>query len=220
MVARKPGWPNLESLDPGGRMPIASGLFFGVLMDEIVTGTGPFNDTASTPASDAGGRIDSLAGRSPLAWLRFIGVVIAGVATDLTTKAIAFRELGPQADTHQVVVIPHVLMFQTTLNNGAVFGIGQGLALLFILMSLVAIAFVVYVFMSSYRWQWPTHIALGLILAGAMGNMYDRVFNHGGVRDFILLHYWPWIFNVADAMLCIGVPMLIFCWRFQRPPPR
>ncbi len=183
-------------------------------------GTGPLNDSVSASGLDANSRAVQVAALSPLAWLRFIGVVTVGVATDLTTKVIAFRELGPQAQTHHVVVIPDVLMFQTTLNNGAVFGIGQGLALLFILMSLVAIAFVVYVFMSSYRWQWPTHIALGLILAGAMGNMYDRVFNHGGVRDFILLHYWPWIFNMADAMLCIGVPMLIFCWRFQRSRPR
>lgn len=182
--------------------------------------TGPFNNTASSPGSDAASRNVQLAAQSPLAWLRFVGVVAVGVATDLTTKAIAFRELGPQAQTHQEVVMPHVLWFQTTLNNGAVFGIGQGLALLFILMSLIAIAFVVYVFMSSYRWQWPTHIALGLILAGAMGNMYDRVFNHGGVRDFIRLNYWPFIFNMADAMLCIGVPMLIFCWRFQRSRPR
>ena len=183
-------------------------------------GTGPLNDSVSASGLDANSRAVQVAALSPLAWLRFIGVVTVGVATDLTTKVIAFRELGPQAQTHHVVVIPDVLKFQTTLNNGAVFGIGQGLALLFILMSLVAIAFVVYVFMSSYRWQWPTHIALGLILAGAMGNMYDRVFNHGGVRDFILLHYWPWIFNMADAMLCIGVPMLIFCWRFQRSRPR
>lgn len=176
----------------------------------------PAKDGNPAPAPVQTGHRADLAGGSLLAWVRFLVVVVVGVATDLTTKAIAFRDLGPQAPTHHVVVIPNVLMFQTTLNDGAVFGIGQGLAILFILMSFVAVGFVVYVFISSYRWQWPTHIALGLILAGAVGNMYDRVFNHGGVRDFILLHYWPWIFNVADAMLCIGVPMLIFCWRFQK----
>ena len=110
---------------------------------------------------------------------------------------------------------------RTTLNGGAVFGIGKGMSLLFILVSLLAMAFVVYVFMSSDRRHWLMHVALGLILAGAAGNLYDRVFNQGMVRDFIfIMHDWPWIFNVADAMLCIGVPLLILCWIMQSPGRR
>ncbi len=195
-------------------------LYLGDLMDESITGTGPVDKLESSPVPDAGSHGSQLAGCSPLAWIRFLLVVAVGVSLDLVTKAIAFRQLGPHAAVHRVVVIPGVLRFHTTLNHGAVFGLGQGMALWFILMSVAAIGFVVYVFVSSYRRQWPTHLALGLILAGAMGNMYDRVFNHGGVRDFIRLTYWPWVFNLADAMLCIGVPLLIICWRFQQPRPR
>lgn len=152
---------------------------------------------------------------SPAAWLRFLLVAIGGLIADLWSKHAAFAFLGYGAGSRVEVVIPHILTLETTLNNGAVFGIGQGLAILFILISLVAMAFVVYVFMSSWRKQWIIHVALGLILAGAMGNLYDRLFNHGRVRDFILLTHWPFDFNLADTMLCIGVPLLIINWLFQ-----
>ena len=156
-----------------------------------------------------------LAARSPAAWLRFVLISGCGLAADLWTKHLAFAQLGYGPGSRHVVLIPDVLQLRTTLNPGAVFGVGPGLAPLFILISLVAIGFVIYVFMNTQRNQWVMQIALGLILAGAMGNLYDRAFNHGKVRDFILLHYWPWIFNLADAMLCIGVPLLIVCWLFQ-----
>ncbi len=152
------------------------------------------------------------AGKSALSWLRFLGVAGAGVTLDLWTKYLAFKDLGYHPRQPPTCIIPHVLWLKTTLNGGAVFGIGQGLALMFVAITLVAIAFVVYVFVSSHRRHWVVHIALGLILAGAIGNLYDRVFNHGMVRDFILLTHWPWIFNMADSMLCIGVPLLVLCW--------
>ncbi len=163
-------------------------------------------DPSITPASAAG---------SIVAWLRFVLIAGGGLAADLWTKHLAFADLGYGPGARRVVLIPDILQLRTTLNPGAVFGVGPGLAPLFILISLVAIGFVVYVFMSTRRNQWVMQIALGLILAGAMGNLYDRAFNHGKVRDFILLHYWPWIFNLADAMLCIGVPLLIVCWVLQ-----
>lgn len=153
---------------------------------------------------------------SPAAWMRFLLVALGGMTADLWAKHAAFAYLGYGPGARVLVVIPHVLKFSTTLNGGAVFGIGQGLAVIFILVSLVAMAFVVYVFMSSLRRQWVIHLALGLILAGAMGNLYDRVFNHGRVRDFILLTHWPYDFNLADTMLCVGVPLLLINWMFQR----
>jgi signal peptidase II len=57
------------------------------------------------------------------------------------------------------------------------------------------------------------HAALGLFGAGVCGNLWDRAFNGGEVRDFIDVVYWPgrhWhTFNVADAMLCIAVGLLM-----------
>ncbi|MCL5945537.1 MAG: signal peptidase II [Planctomycetes bacterium] len=178
--------------------------------------TSPGADTVqSTPASNLAAKPLPIAASSPVAWIRFLLIAGGGLTADLWTKHLAFAELGYGPGSRRVILIPDVLQLRTTLNPGAVFGVGPGLAPLFILISLVAIGFVVYVFMNTQRQQWVIHTALGLILAGAMGNLYDRAFNHGQVRDFILLHYWPWIFNLADAMLCIGVPLLIVCWLLQ-----
>lgn len=168
--------------------------------------------SAATPVGEGKPIRSGAAGKSVLSWIRFLGVAVVGASLDLWTKYLAFKHLGYHPNRPPVSVIPHVLWLKTTLNGGAVFGIGQGLSLMFVAISLVAIAFVVYVFVSSHRRHWVVHIALGLILAGAIGNMYDRIFNHGMVRDFILLAYWPWIFNLADSMLCIGVPLLLLCW--------
>ena len=100
--------------------------------------------------------------------------------------------------------VPHV-------NNGALFGFGSGYNGLFAFISFfAAIAIVVW---SSYRTtasdRWLC-IALGLILAGTLGNFYDRlVFN--GVRDFLHWHLWfDWpVFNIADCCLVGGAGLLL-----------
>jgi signal peptidase II len=55
-------------------------------------------------------------------------------------------------------------------------------------------------------------LSLALLLGGAVGNLYDRVFRHGLVVDFLDVHYrgWHWpAFNVADSAICIGAVLLI-----------
>ncbi len=177
------------------------------------------SSAAASVAVEGKSSLSGAAGKSVLSWIRFLGVAGVGASLDLWTKYLAFKDLGYHPHQPPMAIIPHVLWLKTTLNGGAVFGIGQGLSLMFVAISLIAIAFVVYVFFSSHRRHWVVHIALGLILAGAIGNMYDRIFNHGMVRDFILLAHWPWIFNIADSMLCVGVPLLVLCWLLL-PGPR
>jgi len=65
---------------------------------------------------------------------------------------------------------------------------------------------------------------MALILAGALGNLYDRLFSEiaplgmapieRNVRDFMDLGdlYYPWIFNVADVLLVVGVALLCLHW--------
>ncbi|HXW33528.1 MAG TPA: signal peptidase II, partial [Acidimicrobiales bacterium] len=52
-------------------------------------------------------------------------------------------------------------------------------------------------------------ISLGLVIGGALGNLADRVLRgyHGGVVDFVDLHFWP-TFNVADACISVGAVLL------------
>jgi lipoprotein signal peptidase len=72
-------------------------------------------------------------------------------------------------------LIPNVLEFHTTLNPGALFGLGAGQTSLFVLASVLALALVLWMFTQCPARQRLTQIALGAILAGALGNMYDRI---------------------------------------------
>ena len=68
------------------------------------------------------------------------------------------------------------------------------------------------IFLFSGRQPRIFHVALGFLAAGVSGNLYDRVFNDGSVRDFIDVYYhsfhWP-TFNVADILLCVGAGLLL-----------
>jgi signal peptidase II len=159
------------------------------------------------------------------AWLRFVVPGAVGFGLDLWTKAYMFPNgvtpalaggVGRFA-RDQKVLIPNVLVMQTTCNQGAVFGILQGKVKFFMLFSLLALGMIIWVFATSRRKQRWLQLALGLIVAGALGNWYDRA-ALGAVRDFLRFTVWwyPFIFNVADVLLCIGVPLLMLCWMFPK----
>lgn len=113
--------------------------------------------------------------------------------------------------------VPGYLNFQALVNQGAVFGIGQGQRFLFLIVSALAIGFILYLFAASKQ-QRLYQLVLGLLLAGVIGNMYDRL-NLGFVRDMIHAlpgrtwpgtqrEIFPWIFNLADMWLCVGVGLI------------
>ena len=106
--------------------------------------------------------------------MRFLSVAALGLALDLWSKHWAFHVLGQGNQPR--VVIPHVLEFQTMLNPGALFGIGGGQTVLFVVASACALLLVAWMFAQTSARRWALQIALGGILAGALGNMYDRVF--------------------------------------------
>ena len=65
--------------------------------------------------------------------------------------------------------------------------------------------------------------SLGLFAAGVCGNLYDRIFNDGSVRDFIDVYYrsFHWhTFNIADSLLCLGVAALIISTFLTEKPAR
>jgi signal peptidase II len=105
--------------------------------------------------------------------LRFWLVAILGLALDLGSKQWAF---GTLRQTGRRVLIPHVLELQTMMNDGALFGIGGGRTGLFLLASALALVLVLWMFTQTSARSWLVHIALGAVLAGALGNMYDRAF--------------------------------------------
>ncbi len=121
-----------------------------------------------------------------------------------------------------VVVIPGVLNLQLTINTGAVFGLGDGYRWVFMVVSLFAIGLIGFLFARSPASHWASHLALALILAGALGNLYDRA-RFAAVRDMFHMlpetGLWPWIFNVADVALVLGVAAVVVMSWFSGPAP-
>lgn len=145
---------------------------------------------------------------NPRWWWPFAGAV-ALVALDQLTKYVATTELasGP------VEILPF-LTFRYLCNTGAAFSILQGFTGF---LTFVGVAFVVFFSWEIWRLRSIEQppllfvLALALILAGAAGNLIDRV-RQGCVVDFVHFEHGEWlnfpIFNLADSAVCIGAA----CW--------
>ena len=143
--------------------------------------------------------------------LSLIFWVVAAVtaAADLCTKYLIFRRL-PSLDSAPIVIIDGFIRIVHSENRGGVFGLAQGSAA-WLVFGLAAGALVIWFAHRKENKAVLLQIALGLIMAGAIGNVYDRL-AYGHVRDFIDVCYWPgkhWpAFNVADAGICVGAVYL------------
>lgn len=81
----------------------------------------------------------------------------------------------------------------------------------------ISIIIILWLARTPRRETWM-NIALSLIVAGALGNVWDRML-YGYVVDFLSFHWGDWhfaIFNIADAAICIGSFMLIWYWLRNR----
>jgi signal peptidase II len=158
-------------------------------------------------------------------WLVFWSIALGGAAFDLSTKSMIFAGVGvPPAPV--VSIIPGILELQTSLNPGALWGFGRTLpysSQIFAGLSILAgVAICYWLFVRGAAASLALTIALGLIMAGALGNCYDRlVFGH--VRDFVHFHvdsvgFDCAIFNFADNMLVLGAVILVlFALRPEAP---
>ncbi len=153
----------------------------------------------------------------------FLCLALGGAAFDLTTKALIFKRVGPPGSA-PIALITDVLELRTSHNTGALWGFGGSMpysSLVFAGLSIVAgVAIVCWLFLGGAAASLPLTIALGLIMAGAMGNCYDRL-AFGYVRDFVYFHvdsinFSFAIFNFADNMLVAGALILaLFALRPQ-----
>ena len=115
-----------------------------------------------------------------------------------------------------------VFRLMTSFNHGALWGMGQGYSPVFALLSIVAaVAVVVWLFFARGAQSLWLTISLSFVMAGTLGNLYDRLGMHGlrheltgeiqyAVRDFLYFEIinWP-IFNFADTFLVTGAIMLV-----------
>lgn len=90
-------------------------------------------------------------------------------------------------------------------NRGAAFGLLKNQLYLFIITSVAAIV-LIYFGLKKNRHNKYYVVALSLILAGALGNLIDRL-RLGYVIDFLNFYIWP-VFNLADSAITIGAILL------------
>lgn len=150
--------------------------------------------------------------------LLFWPIAISGAALDLWSKHAIFNWLV-QVPEQQFVLIDGFLRFILRENEGAAFSIFHGWRGFLVLISIVALLAEIVIFFSGMIRQKLVMFAMGCTAGGIVGNLYDRLFNEGRVRDFIDVyvgsHHWP-TFNVADSLLCIGVGLMIIA-NFRAP---
>jgi signal peptidase II len=164
-------------------------------------------------------------------YLVFFLIAGGGVAADLATKRVMFDWLRMPGLRMPAWIWTNVFGFETSLNEGALFGMGQGMVWFFALLSIAA-AFAIawYLFVVGAARQWILTVALSGIMAGILGNLYDRVGLPGlkwhvandlhkkgdpvfAVRDWILVKFgaWPWPnFNIADSLLVCGALLMVW----------
>jgi signal peptidase II len=101
-------------------------------------------------------------------------------------------------------------------NSGAAFGMFQGASAVFAVLAFVVIAAILYYYPRVEQGDWTLRLAMAMQLAGALGNLIDRLMFKGMVTDFISVGTFP-VFNVADASITIGVFVLLLgAWLNER----
>lgn len=151
-------------------------------------------------------------------------IVIAAVIIllDQAAKAWIVRTLGPIEGTSRPL-LGEWLSLTFIKNNGVAFGMFRDIPYFFTITSVLISIGAIY----FYRYHLPNHhplvqLSLGLILGGAIGNIVDRL-RDGFVIDFIHVHWFPGIFNVADSAISVGVVMLagyLFFTDTNHQPPQ
>lgn len=135
-------------------------------------------------------------------------VALVAIIADILSKWAVVEHIKPVGS---VTLIEGILDFTYVENRGMAFGMLSGhrwIFMVFTVVLLIAIAaFLYYYRESASLWL---KISCGLVMGGGVGNMIDRV-SLGYVVDFIdfcAFDFWVWVFNVADACVCVGVFML------------
>ncbi len=147
-------------------------------------------------------------------WIYFL-IIVGVVALDQITKQIVLHTLEVG---ESVALIPGVFHFTHIKNPGAAFGMLENARWVFIVVSLVAVAAMIF-YLVKYRPRDPwMYVPLSMIAGGGLGNMVDRLFygeqfGNGLVVDFLdfcaFPKLWHWIFNVADAFVVVGAGILM-----------
>lgn len=146
--------------------------------------------------------------------LYFVGVIVL-IVLDQITKQLAVSQLIGKG---QVDFIPNLLGFRYTENTGAAFSILREKQLLLILLTSVVIVALIGYFIKALRTDvhMVVRISYMMIIAGAIGNLIDRV-RLNFVIDFLEFRFMSFpIFNIADVCVVVGVILLAIAALFLK----
>jgi signal peptidase II len=152
-----------------------------------------------TPISVAERRL----GASWPQWASLGAVALAALGADQLTKAIVTNRLDMYDEVH--IVGPFSIHHVT--NSGIAFGLFASATSVVILLTALAVAWMLYFFARSGSRHPVLPVALGLVIGGSFSNLVDRV-RLGHVTDFLDVRYWP-AFNLADTFIVVGVAALL-----------
>ena len=130
----------------------------------------------------------------------FILTVLLGVFFDMVSKQWALSALTAGS----VFVFGHIIALQLVFNNAS-FGILPlgGLSILFSCTAFLFLMYGVWYYLNKHRYFWQYFFGTGLVCAGAISNIIDRI-RYGSVIDWIALNGFS-VFNLADVMIGLGL---------------
>lgn len=142
--------------------------------------------------------------------IKGVGFIIVSIilSLDQLTKLLVTKNLLLNQSVPIIKGVFHITLIH---NRGAAFGILKNQILLFVFTSIFAII-LIYFNLKNNRYKKSYSIFLSLILAGALGNLIDRLF-FGFVIDFLDFRIWP-VFNIADSAITIGA--ILLAWSMLR----
>jgi len=144
----------------------------------------------------------SLAAR-PRQWVALAAIAVAAIIADQLTKHVVASQLW--LDENVKVLGPFSI--HHVQNSGIAFGLFAQATGVVIVLTLVAIAWMIVYFSRSGARHPLLPVAVGLLIGGSISNLADRI-RLGHVTDFLDLRYWP-AFNLADSFIVVGVAILL-----------
>ena len=140
-------------------------------------------------------------------WMIVIGAIIVGVIVlDQVSKILVLNFMYKG----EVVLIPDVLHFTYVENRGMAFGLLSEHRWVFMVLSVIGIGLVAF-YLFRYVKSTLGRVSLAMVVGGGIGNMIDRI-HLGFVVDFIdfcAFDFWVWVFNIADAAVCVGAGLFM-----------
>lgn len=134
----------------------------------------------------------------------YILIIIAGIVLDRITKIYAVKHFISYPHSGSLINLTYLE------NRGAAFGILQDKRILFVILTIAIVLYLMYYFITNLKSNpLVLNIAFSLIISGALGNFYDRLFQ-GYVVDFIEFAFVDFpVFNIADILVTVGCGLLI-----------